>query len=446
MTVDTSANSADPADPSTSSDTAASDTTGAAWRPLSPAERFCVRAAVIFGLVLLAWQLYGVIAHFLDNYLLDVGVFRDAGRAILEDGGLYGDDFDSRSGFAFIYPPIAAGLFVPLTWLSEPVMEATWTVASLAAAWAVLAMAAHRLRLPRPVLLAFPLLGLALCLEPLQTHLMYGQINVFLVFLVTADLLGFTPRWMRGAGVGLAAGIKITPAAFALAFLVTKRWGDLARSAGTFFLTVAIGWVMRPDESLYYWTDEFFNGDRGGPPEYEANQALTGLLTRAGVHGDLAQTIMIPGLLVIAAITAFAAARLLRAGRPVTTLLLLILAVGVAAPISVTHHWTGIIVAAVLLVALLRDAVAGRGTDWITFAGVVVLLAVNILPDNALSGDTLYRAFEQQWFLSNLQGIAGVVCLLLLLVTAWRLRPAPAERKFYEEAPATPVRELSVAE
>lgn len=392
-------------------------------RPRTRRGQIIAAAVALLGMVLLVWQVVGVVGHFRENFLLDVGVFRDAGRAIVEGGGLYGDDFDSRSGFAFIYPPLAAALFVPLTWFDEGLMESLWTMASLLAAWGVLAMVADRLRLRWAPLVAVPMLGFALCLEPLQTHLMYGQINVFLVLMVTADLLGYTPRWLRGAGVGLAAGIKITPAAYALVFLVSRRWGDLARSAGTFLLTVVLGWVMRPTESLFYWTEEFFNGDRGGPPEFNANQAITGLLAKAGMDGELAQTVMIPGLLVIAVLSGWAAWRLVRAGRPVTTLLLLILAVSISAPVAVTHHWTGIIVAVGLLVSLVLG-VEGQSRDRLTLVAVSVLLAANLLLDNSVgTREPLYRMFEGNWLLENVQGIAGIICFVLLLVVARRSTP-----------------------
>ena len=56
---------------------------------------------VVVGLACLVWQLAGVLAHTRDAFLLDVGVFRDAGQAILDGNAIYGDDFPSRSGFAF---------------------------------------------------------------------------------------------------------------------------------------------------------------------------------------------------------------------------------------------------------------------------------------------------------------------------------------------------------
>ena len=443
----------------TASPTTTADTPRTASRPLV---RGLFAVVTIVGLVCLVWQLDGVFSHVRENYLLDVGVFVDAGQAILDGNALYGDDFPSRSGFAFIYPPLAAVLFVPLTWMGEETMEMVWTLASLAAAWAVLTMAVHRVTVLAGVstlwrrlapLTGLAALGFALLIEPLQVHLMYGQINVFLVLLVAADLLGYTPKWLRGAGVGIAAGIKITPAAYALVFLVTRKWGDLARSFVAFLVTAGLGWIFRASDSTFFWTEEFFNGERGGGPGYAANQALTGILTRAGMDGDTAQTLMIPGLMGIAVISGWAVWRLSAAGRPVSVLLALVLAVSISAPIAVTHHWTGIIVAIVLLAAQLSALVTGRRDewDWPTLTGTLLLVVANLSfgrlsdEDYQTSANHHYQVFPENgpWSFSdigivdflygNIQGISGIICLALLCLAAWQARPAedagPAEVK-----------------
>lgn len=431
-----------------------------------PLVRGLFAVIILAGLASLVWQLTGVLAHSRDAFLLDVGVFVDAGQAVLDHAPLYGDDFPSRSGFAFIYPPLAAVLFVPLTWMDETTMQLVWTWASLAAAWAVLTMAVHRVtvlsggstlwRRLAP-LTGLAALGGALLFEPLQVHLMYGQINVFLVLLVAADLLGYTPRWLRGAGVGIAAGIKITPAAYALVFLVTKRWGDLARSLGAFLATVVLGWIFRASDSRFFWTDEFFNGERGGGPGYPPNQALTGLLTRAGMDGDTAQTVMVPGLLVIAVIAGWAVWRLSAAGRPLSVLLTLVLAVSVSAPIAVTHHWTGVIVAVVLLAAQVTALATGRrdGWDWPTLAGSLLLVVANLsfgrLSDTGYEESVNhhhYRVFPEEgpwsfhdigivdFIYGNIQGISGIICLALLCLAAWRARPALSSEEAASALPA----------
>lgn len=409
----------------------------------------------IAGIVSFFWQTAGVLAHCREAFLLDVGVFVDAGQAILDHAPLYGDDFPSRSGFAFIYPPLAGVLFVPLTHMDEETMELVWTWASLAAAWLVLTMASHRIavtmeRTPRrgfrwswlTPLAGLAALGFALLIEPLQVHLMYGQINIFLVLLVAIDLLGYSPKWARGVGIGIAAGIKITPAAYALYFLVTKRWADLGRSLVAFLVTVLLGFAFRASDSWFFWTEEFFNGERGGGPGYRSNQALTGLLTRSGVDSDLAQAIMVPGLVIIAVIAGWAVLRLSRAGRPVSVLLTLVLAVSISAPIAVTHHWVGIIVAVVLLASQIIALLAGRRDqwNWPIFIGTLVLVLANLSfgrLDDANYESSMnhhYMVFLENgpWsfrladaLYGNIQGIAGILCLALLCLAAWRATPAP---------------------
>ena len=69
------------------------------------------------------------------------------------------------------------------------------------------------------------LLPAALFLEPVRNTLNYGQVNVALMALVAADCLAAAPRWPRGALVGLAAAVKLTPAAFVLFFLLRRDSG-----------------------------------------------------------------------------------------------------------------------------------------------------------------------------------------------------------------------------
>ena len=66
---------------------------------------------VLVGVLAAASGLSEVFGAAARGELLDVGVFRDAGNALTSGADLY-DDFPTRSGFRFIYPPFAALLFV----------------------------------------------------------------------------------------------------------------------------------------------------------------------------------------------------------------------------------------------------------------------------------------------------------------------------------------------
>ena len=363
---------------------------------------------------------YFAVQHAQEKYLLDVGVFQDAGSALVHGQPLYSDAFPTRSGFRFIYPPFAALPFVPLQWIQEKHMQVAWTLLTIAAVWVIMAMVCRRVGLRNWVLWSIGLAGFAINIEPVRTHLIYGQINAFLILLVTADALGYVPRKLRGVGVGIATGIKITPAAYALVFLARKDWWSVARSAGFFFLTAAIGALVRPAESLYYWTDEFFKSDRGGPPSYPPNQALSGLLTRAGLSDHVVGLIMVPGFILIAAAVLWGAWKLEKSGHRVVSLLLVVLGVCLANPIAVTHHWTGIVLVFPLLAAL------AVGTERlpqrrVLAAVIVVFLAANLFGPHYVYPHAEHYTFHlQQWLVGNAQGLSGFLLFLVLLVVAAR--------------------------
>lgn len=362
------------------------------------------------------------------DHLMDLEIFQDAGRALLSGADLYSEEFPSRSGFRFIYPPFAAILFVPLAPLSAVPMQVGWTAVSIVAVWAVLAMAARRLGTARPGLLAFLLTGIALLFEPLRSHLHFGQVNIFLFLLVTADVLGFTPRRFRGVTLGLAAGVKITPAAFALLFFVRKDWASLARSIATVAGTAVIGHLVRADESIHFWTREFFVTDRAGDTGFVPNQALSGILARAGVPENVAEVAVWAFFVLAAGVATWGAYRLTRQDRDVEALLVVALGVFVASPVAVTHHWSGMIIALPLLLS------RGRLPVRIALGVLIVTHLVGTHYAYALpaggSGERLI-----QWLLGNAQGMAGMAAFAVLLAdaacarTRERGRPTGVARK-----------------
>lgn len=409
-----------------------------ASQKMGPPWPVAVRMAVlVIGVIAGAVGVYWALHHAVTEYLLDVGVFRDAGVAFVRGEKLY-VDFDTRSGFRFIYPPFAALLFAPLTWMGETTMEVVWTLLSIAALFGIIAMAVERLGLgsrPRPGVgdgasdadhgnapaqnnkgawwaWTVGLTGLALMFEPVRAHLMYGQINVFLILLVTADVLGFVPRKLRGLGIGVAAGIKITPAAYALIFLVRKDWASLLRSFGFFLLTALIGLIVRAESSFYFWTTEFFNQERGGPPPYPPNQALTGLIARLGVSNDAALAIGKPVFVIIAILSVWGAFRLERAGRRVESLLLVIVGVALAGPLAVTHHWIGIVL--VFPVVFTTRSTALR-------VALLLVIVANYAGLHDMYPDQPHYDFEfWLWTLGNSQGWTGLVLFIVLLIQAAR--------------------------
>lgn len=163
---------------------------------------------------------------------VDFDVYRGAATAVLDCDPLYG--FTSSLTLPFTYPPIAAVVFGPLAFLPATVAAAAWTLIS------VLAMEALIWTLLGPLGVTDPAARIRwtavaslvmLPLAPVTFNLWIGQINMILLLLVIADLVGATGRF-RGVGVGIAAGIKLTPLIFVPYLLFTRgrhRGADLRR-------------------------------------------------------------------------------------------------------------------------------------------------------------------------------------------------------------------------
>ena len=87
----------------------------------------------------------------------------------------------------------------------------------------------------------------AIWLEPVWTTLRYGQIDLLIGALVLYDLSRpDSSRW-KGAGIGLAMALKLTPAIFALYLLLSRRYRAAAVSVVEYGLPVpATNKVSRP--------------------------------------------------------------------------------------------------------------------------------------------------------------------------------------------------------
>ena len=71
--------------------------------------------------------------------------------------------------------------------------------------------------------------------------------------------------WVSGLLVGLAAGVKLTPAVSGLYFLGARRWGAVVFSAVVFFATVGVSRLVVGDQARYYFTDLLGDASRVGP-------------------------------------------------------------------------------------------------------------------------------------------------------------------------------------
>jgi alpha-1,2-mannosyltransferase len=247
----------------------------------------------------------------------------------------------------FTYTPVAAVLFVPLTWSSWAVVRVVVTSANVVAVFACAALAIRlasgRMRWQSMLTAALVLGAVSLWTEPVQQTLLFGQINLLMLLLVLVDLnLADTSRW-KGCAIGLAAVVKLTPAVFIAYLVVTGRRVAAARAVGVAVAAVAVATALLPSASWHYWTHGIFETGRIGNPVYVGNQSIRGVLARVFGLGPVTQALW----LVLAA-TALAmglvwGARLHRAGHDLAGASTVAVAGLLASPYSWSHHWVWVI-------------------------------------------------------------------------------------------------------
>ncbi|MER5812077.1 glycosyltransferase family 87 protein [Streptomyces sp. NPDC002033] len=151
------------------------------------------------------------------------------------------------------YPPFAAILFTPASWLPAAVLKAVLVLGSgcLLALLVLLSCRLGRLRARPGGVLAVTIAGL--WLEPLFQSPLPGQINLALACLALWDL--GRPRFALGKGfaLGIAAGITLTPAVFIPYLLVTRRVRAGLTALAGFAGTALLGLLVLPQASADFW-------------------------------------------------------------------------------------------------------------------------------------------------------------------------------------------------
>jgi alpha-1,2-mannosyltransferase len=311
-----------------------------------PTERLPRRATV--AAVLFAVSVAGWVALVRGDPQLywqqtDAIVYRDAGAAVLHGHPLYPVVFGPFR-LPFTYPPFAGLLFAPFSAVPFGGWQAGLSALSIAA---VLATAHASIRLAgRPGLPAAFLLGaVALWLEPVDMTLHFGQLNVVLLALVLIDVASDRP-W-SGVGVGLAAGIKLTPLIVVPYLWFTGRRRAAVVSAGTFLATVTIGVVILPRDASRFWLHQFLAPGDG--PNRLVNQSLNGALLRFTGRPDGGTGMWLPVAAVILVGGLAVAATAGRRGRPLLGICVCGATGLLVSPVSWSHHWVYVIPALALV-------------------------------------------------------------------------------------------------
>ncbi len=321
--------------------------------PVAPAGRrlpaplwWTVSSGVLLLVIFAGYTVWAGVWTTAGVYLEDFRSYVATGKAVRAGLPLYeqGVSHLPTIGGTFKYTPFAAGLFVPLTVVPKLLLPLLALLVNLFSLLAVVWISLGSLGYARDngrLAATAALTALALPLQPVLMNFTVGQVNLFLLLLVLADLTGRN-RWWTGAGVGLAAAIKLTPAIFVLYLLLTRRFKAAAMAIATFAATVLAGFIALPRDSAAFWAANLADPSRitgdsdATSPE---NQSIRGALARLLDIPDVAGPTWIPVAALIAFATFWIAYRAHRNGQDLLAVSVTGALMVLVTPWTWTHYW-----------------------------------------------------------------------------------------------------------
>jgi alpha-1,2-mannosyltransferase len=317
-----------------------------------------------------------LVSSALPYWMNDFLVYRGGGNAVVHNLRIYqiGINTASYANMQFIYTPFAAVLLAPISLLSTITSEVVWTFLSFlalgGAIWVSLRIAGVNSRRVLTIAMAGGMVA-AYQLSPVMFNMLLGQINLFVMILVLVDFLpGMPPRW-RGIGIGVAAGLKLTPLLFVVYLVLTRRWRDALRSVAGFAATVLIAFAIVPADSRSYWFHGiFYNTSRMVPGNILVNHSLPGLFARLA-HTPVPPNWSFLVSLAVGAILVAAAVWAHRVGQDMLGMVVISFTAQLISPVSWMHHAVWIVPALIWLGfatwragTVLPRVVLGAATIW----------------------------------------------------------------------------------
>jgi len=303
-------------------------------------------------LFLLAVAGYALLVHAFPQYYwtqIDTGVYRDGGIAVRNQPAmLYALDLGAAK-LPFTYTPFAALLFAAGSGASFATWQVGLTVLTIGllpvVAYLSLGLAGRPAGLARAAA-AFAIAAVGLWLEPVAMTLFFGQINLLLLALVVGDLALPDRIKGKGIGIGLAAGIKLTPLIFIPYLLFTRRVRAAAVSALTFAVTAGLGFALLPHASAVYWGGQITRP--GSKPFHLDNQSLNGVILRLTHAGPDAHAYWLVAAVVVGIAGLATSILASRRGHELLGLVACAATGLLVSPVTWSHHYVYVVPALVL--------------------------------------------------------------------------------------------------
>lgn len=115
---------------------------------------------------------------------------------------------------------------------------------------------------------------------PVARNLVAGQLDLVLLGVVLTDLLLLRGTRAHGVLVGVAAGIKLTPAGYLLLLVLARDWRSALRLIGTTAATALLAWLILPEASAQFWGNLTEITSRSGNQSQALSQSWAAFVAR----------------------------------------------------------------------------------------------------------------------------------------------------------------------
>ncbi|WKE50731.1 DUF2029 domain-containing protein [Corynebacterium tuberculostearicum] len=393
--------------------------------------------AALIGVIVYRFSIFDGNSAFVWRVPLDLKIYWLAGGEVAQGADLYDNAY--IGDLPFTYPPFSGTLFTWLSKLDDAPLILLWQGGTALALFTVIMLVLRERGLklsPAMWLLGILLLCCTPANEPVHGTLFFGQINIFLMLLVALDILP-RKRALPGIGIGLAAGMKLTPAYMGLVLLFQKRWWQAIIAILTFAVTVAIGFVTIPD-AADFWTDAIFKSSRVGEHTNPGAQSIRSVMVRAwGIDGGW---IWLAAVVVVFILTCLALRTAMKHRNNSAALALAGISSCLVSPFSWYHHWVWTVPLAVVVLVAVNQGLGKRlhGFLGAQVAGLVSVLAMCAVTMPFISAPVWLSAASRSlnhWDLQpwGMLAFTGAGVLFIAFYAVWGFIPGTQPE---EEAPS----------
>lgn len=335
----------------------------------------------------------------ITDFPVDMVIYRAGVNEFLSGGEMYSQPMMAGDlALPFIYPPFGALVLTPLTVFDlftddqagnimiilsallvllclYLVFRALLGTASKSAVWASTGVAWAG----------------ALAIEPIWLNASFAQLNVVLMALVVLDLVPRKRKLPRGWLIGIAAAIKIAPAAMLLYFLLRKDFRAIFTAVISGVIATAVAALVRFDATWEYFTVVLLgmgtDSEFGVDSTYTSNSSLKGMVMRffdnratMDDNGLLLNLIWLVLVALVIVAGSLLMLRLFRRGLNIDAWLVNSVVMLLISPVSWSHHWVWLaILLPVVAWRLIAVYPAGGARNFL--AGVSALWAVLVLTE-----------------------------------------------------------------